>query len=260
MPSFALITLVNDRAQFEACQASLRAQVATFPEWLAIEPNDRGWNAAQGLNHGIDSLEVDWVICVHQDVLLPPGFWTRLTAELAALPADVALAGIVGCERGGAFRGHIVDPNGHCYWGPVPCDVLTLDEVLIAVRRSSGLRFCPDVPGFHCYGAELCFQAAARGLRSRVIDTPVVHLSTGRLDDSYDRASQWLLARWGESFGHVLPMPTLLVKDDDRASWWRRLKVRWRRRRDRLRRNENSCGGAPCAVRAYAAEQGRVSV
>lgn len=249
MPSFALVTLVNDRAQFDACQASLRAEGGPFPEWLMVEPNRHGWNAAQGLNHGIEQLDADWIVCLHQDVLFPKGFWARFTAAIAALPADVAVAGLVGCERNGRFHGHIYDPNGHCYWPGLPHEVAAVDEVVIAVRRAAGLRFCADVPGFHCYGADLCFEADRKGLRVMAIDAPVVHLSTGKLDPSYDRASQWLLDKWGPRYGHALPMPTIVVKDRGKASWFRRLALRWRRRQDRLARNANRCQDPVCAVR-----------
>ncbi len=253
MSTVAFLSLVNDRAQFDACQASLRAIAQPFPEWLAVEPNKNGWNAAQGLNHGLDRLRADWIVCVHQDVLFPTDFWQRLTTQLAGLPADVALAGLVGCERSGRFRGHIVDPNGHCYWGPLPRPVLTLDEVLIAVRTSSGLRFSEQVPGFHCYGADLCCEAEARGLRTMVIDAPLLHLSTGKIDPAYERASQWLMAKWGARHGHVLPTPALLLQDEARAGWMKRLLQRLHRRRDRLRRNRNVCADAACAVRELAA-------
>jgi hypothetical protein len=249
VPTLAFLTLVNDRAQFEACQASLRQDAGSLPEWLAVEPNKNGWNAAQGLNHGLDRLDAEWIVCVHQDVLFPPGFLARLGAALAGLDAGVALAGLVGCERSGRYRGHIVDPNGHCYWPSLPHDVLTLDEVLIAVRKSSGLRFCEDVPGFHCYGADLCFEADARGLRTVAIDAPLLHLSTGRVDDSYHRAADWLLAKWGERQGHILPMPAVLVKDDRRSSWWRRFLLRLRQRGDRRSRNLNACRDVDCAAR-----------
>ena len=246
MSTLAFVTLVNDRAQFAACQASLRAASGALPEWLAVEPNAKGWNAAQGLNHGIEAVQGDWVVCVHQDVLFPPGYLARLQSALDALPADAAVAGIVGCERNGRFRGHIVDPNGHCFWPGLPRGVLALDEVLLAVRVASGLRFDPQVPGFHCYGADLCFEADRRGLLAMAIDAPLVHLSTGKLDANYDRASQWLMEKWGARYGHVLPMPTLLLQDEARASWFRRLGIRWRRRQGRLSRNETPCAGSPC--------------
>lgn len=249
MSSIAFVTLVNDRAQFEACQASLRAQAEPFPAWLMVEPNKQGWNAAQGLNHGIEQLSAEWIVCIHQDVLFPAGFWARFGEQLQKLPADVAVAGIVGCERSGRFRGHIVDPNGHCYWPSLPCDVLAVDEVMLAVRKTSGLRFDHEMPGFHCYGADLCFEADRAGLRVVAIDAPLVHLSTGKLDASYERASQRLLAKWGERYGHVLPMPTIVVQHNERASWLRRLVTRWRRRRDRLMRNTNACPDPACSAR-----------
>ena len=132
---------------------------------------------------------------------------------------------------------------------PMPHDVLTVDEVLIALRKTSALRYDEAVPGFHCYGADLCFQAHERGLRVVAIDAPLVHLSTGKIDVNYERASEWLLARWGERHAHLLPMPAATLKDPGRASWLRRVLCWWRQRRDRLARNENDCGDPRCAVR-----------
>ena len=248
MNRYALVSLVNDTAQFEGCQESLRRIADPFPEWLKVEPNKNGWNAAQGLNHGIDQLNAEWIICLHQDVLFPDDFWQRLTSSLDALDDDVALAGLVGCERSGRFRGHIVDPNGHCYWPKLPTAVLALDEVLIAVRKSSGLRFTEEVPGFHCYGADLCFEAERRGLRTFAIDAPLVHLSTGKLDENYERASQWLMAKWGERYGYMLPMPALLLQDKKKAGMVHRFFHRWRRRGDRLSRNRNACPDRDCSA------------
>jgi hypothetical protein len=248
VPTIAFLTLVNDRAQFAACQESLRRQAEPMPPWLAVEPNARGWNAAQGLNWGLEQQDAEWIVCVHQDVLFPDGWWARFQRAVAALTPDVALCGIVGCERSGRFRGHIVDPNGHCFWPSLPHAVLTLDEVLIAVRKASGLRFCADAPGFHCYGADLCYEADARGLRTMAVDAPLRHLSTGKLDAAYERASRWLLAKWGPRHGHVLAMPTIIVQDEARAGWLRRFLFRWHRRRDRLARNRSACGDPGCAA------------
>ncbi|HEB53448.1 MAG TPA: glycosyltransferase [bacterium] len=249
MTRVALCSLVNDDEQFARCQASLRRVAQPFPEWLKVEPNRNGWNAARGLNHGLGELDADWVVCVHQDVLFPEGFWARLTGALAALPTEVALAGIVGCEASGAYRGHVFDPNGHCYWPSLPADVAALDEVLIAVRRASGLRFDERVPGFHCYGADICYQARQRGLRVVAIDAPLVHLSTGSLDEHYQQASRWLMERWGAEFGYVLATPAQLLRDDPRAGFLHRLLHRWRRRGARRSRNRNPCREQPCPAR-----------
>ena len=48
--------------------------------------------------------------------------------------------------------------------GPdLPARVATLDELLLVVRRDTPLRFDPAL-GFHLYGADICLQAAERGL------------------------------------------------------------------------------------------------
>ena len=48
--------------------------------------------------------------------------------------------------------------------GPeLPPQVATLDELLLIVRRDSGLRFDPEL-GFHLYGADICLQASEQGL------------------------------------------------------------------------------------------------
>ena len=110
------------------------------------------------------------------------------------------------------------------------------------MRRASALAFDEDVPGFHCYGADLCLRAAARGWRVLAVDAPVRHLSTGRLDASFDRSADWLLSRWGSAHGHVLPTPAALIADPVRASLARLLLIRWRRRRDRHIRHRVPAG------------------
>ena len=111
MSTFAFLSLVNDRAQFADCQASLRAIAEPMPEWLMVEPNQHGWNAAQGLNHGLERLTADWIVCIHQDVQFPPPFWRQLTTSLQSLPHDVAVAGIVGCEANGTYSGGAISPG-----------------------------------------------------------------------------------------------------------------------------------------------------
>lgn len=253
MQSVAFVSLVNKPEQFAASQASLRTQAQPFPQWIMVEPNARGWNAAQGLNWGIDQVDAEWVVCVHQDVFYPQGWWPRFLAELQRVPDDTAILGLVGTEKGGRLRGHIIDPNGHCYWPALPHEVLIVDELLLAVRKRTGLRFDPATPGFHCYGADICLQAATRGLRSFAIDAPTLHVSTGVVDAAYERAARWLLDKWGSQYGHVLPTPTMVLQDDAKAGFFLKLKHRWVRRQDRLARNRD-CPDPQCERAARAAK------
>ena len=56
-----------------------------------------------------------------------------------------------------------------------PTCVQTLDEIVLIVRKSSGLRFDEALGGYHFYGADICMQASERGMRSYAIPAFCVH-------------------------------------------------------------------------------------
>lgn len=242
-PMITFATLINDDGQFARCRASL-GESAQDARWIQVRPNSLGWNAAQGLNYALERAETPWVVCTHQDVRFPRGWRDHILRELAAVPADVAIVGIVGNLAGGDVRGHILDPNGHCYWGPLPARVLILDEVVMILRREANLRFDEDLPGFHLYGADLCLQANSRSLGALVVDAPVRHLSTGTIDNEFRAAQEWLLSKWGNSFGYVLPTPAVVLVDPLKRRLLRWALLRWRRRRDYFNRNDHDRSGS----------------
>jgi hypothetical protein len=246
-PTLSVITLVNDAEAYAISRATLAAQHDPGDlEWLPIEADARGWSAAQGLNAGLEGCHAEWAACAHQDVLFPKGWWRGASARIRELPPTVGVVALVGLDRGGAFRGHVLDPHGHCRWGPLPSPVLSLDEHVILIRTATGLRFDPAAPGFHCYGTDLALQAEHEGVGVFAIDAPVVHLSGGRKDARFDSAARWLFAKWRPSCGGVLPTPSTLLWDRSPRSILRWLCAKVARRRSRSRRH---AGPAPIGER-----------
>jgi hypothetical protein len=135
-------------------------------------------SAADGLNIGIARSETEWVVSVHQDVWLPAG-WDRCVVEQLNEAerrfGPIGVAGVYGVgeviapsdptQPPGAERiGWVRDRGRMLRDGPgLPAQVATLDELLLIVRRDSGMRFDPAL-GFHLYGADICLQARERGL------------------------------------------------------------------------------------------------
>jgi len=238
MSELTFLTLVNDQRLYEQSCRSLQDGSEEELRFVQVEPNRHGWNASMGLNRGLESCNTRWVVCAHQDVVFPRSWAKRMAMLVRALPEEVAVVGLVGTRADGRFRGHIVDPNGHCFWGPLPAEVLVLDESVLVVRRDLGIRFDERVPGFHCYGADFCLQVRALGRKALAVDAAVRHLSTGRLDEAYQASASWLLNRWGEGYGYVIPTPAANIQDPARSSPLRRLLYRWRRRQARLARNQ----------------------
>ena len=157
-------------------------------QWLFVENRgNRAYTSIARLYADAASrAEHDLRFHVHQDVLFPPDWEDRLFTALADLASRDPQWGVIGAagrapETGDGSEppniGHWSDP--HRYHKPpktgLPAEVQVLDELWLGFRASRGLAFDPEHPGFHCYGALLCLAARDAGMRSYVIDAPVVH-------------------------------------------------------------------------------------
>jgi hypothetical protein len=109
----------------------------------------------------------------------------------------------------GAERiGWVIDRGRELRDGPeLPASVATLDELLLVIRRDSGLRFDPEL-GFHLYGADICLQAHERGLAVVVLAALCHHnsKSVGLPPEFFESAK--VLAH---KLSHRLPIATSCV-------------------------------------------------
>lgn len=158
-------------------------------QWLLVENGgNRAYTSISALySDALADAEHDLVFCVHQDVLFPPDFEVRLFRGLRELERRDPRWGVIGAAGRAPNEaaepgelppniGHWSDP--HKYHKPrvdLPAEVQILDELWLGFRRSRGIGFDRELPGFHCYGPDLCLTARAAGLRSYVLDAPVVH-------------------------------------------------------------------------------------
>jgi glycosyltransferase involved in cell wall biosynthesis len=182
-------------------------------------------NAAAGLNLGLKRAKQDWVVCAHQDVLLPEGWNLRLAAQLQEAEnrfGPIGVAGVYGV-------GEVITPllDGHPLaaerigWvgdrglllrdGPeLPARVATLDELLLVVPRDTPLRFDPDL-GSHLYGADLCLQAREKGLAVVALGALCHHNSHSvGLPEAFYRSAEVFARKWA----HRLPVATPCVVID----------------------------------------------
>jgi Glycosyltransferase like family len=173
------LSLVTSMSDSELLQCNLLASPCPDPRCrheVTLVKNCA--SAAAGLDIAIKRAEHEYVVCVHQDVYLPDG-WDRCVMqqfqEAEGRFGPVGVAGVYGVGEvieaddstqplGAARIGWVVDRGRLLRDGPeLPARVATLDELLLVVRRDSGLRFDPDL-GFHLYGADICLRARERGL------------------------------------------------------------------------------------------------
>ncbi|MHB1305955.1 MAG: glycosyltransferase [Limisphaerales bacterium] len=201
--SLGFVVAVND-------EMVLRSSLLGSPELISggfeISVQRGADSAARAYNRGIETTQSDMLVFVHQDVYLPNGWLDDVRAvigRVASMDPNWGVLGVFGVTAQGMGSGWLYSTGlGRVLGGPFPDPqvVRTLDEVLLVIRRSSGLRFDPNIPGFHMYGTDLCLQAESRGLRSYVMPCFLVHNSNGikRLPKAFWLAYLAVRRKWGE--------------------------------------------------------------
>jgi len=164
----------------------------------------------------IANAHADIIVFAHQDVYFPEGWFSQLKLvcqKLNSVDPCWAVAGLCGITIEGDFVSHLWDAGlAAVCGGPFgePRMVASLDEVVLIVRRASGTSFDPALPSFHLYGTDIVLEAQRAGLRSYVIDLPVIHNSKAivRLDPTYVAAYRFMVRKWRA----LLPWPTVIVR------------------------------------------------
>ena len=137
-------------------------------------------SASKAYNDAIEKSQNDLIVFAHQDMILPNLWLDDLEKALAHLEKNDPNWGVLGCygetlQSGG--RGYIYTSGRGILGTPFehPTPVNTLDETVLILKRSSGLRFDNTLPSFHMYGVDICMAAAKRGMRSYAISAFCIH-------------------------------------------------------------------------------------
>lgn len=173
---FSIVVASNDQTVLE--QNLLRS-----PDLSGIDLQVlTGYSSAPlALNHGIERALEDVVICIHQDVYLPKGWLADLERRIAAIEkidSSWGVLGVYGVDRKGHRHGHLycVGNNkilGSAFDGGKP--VQTLDEVVLIIRKRTGLRFDTTAPGFHLYGTDIAMRGNKRGCKAYAVAAFCIH-------------------------------------------------------------------------------------
>jgi hypothetical protein len=171
-------------------------------------------SASAAYNDAIDKSQNDLIVFCHQDVLFPKAWLSQLHVALSSLTASDPRWGVLGCygetlhDNG---RGHVYSPGRGILGRPAePAPVQTLDEIVLILRKSSGLRFDDRLPHYHFYGADICMEAASRGMRSYAISAFCIHNSQFNLvlPKEFYECYRYIKHKWRRS----LPIQTTCVR------------------------------------------------
>jgi hypothetical protein len=137
-------------------------------------------SASKAYNDAIDRAANDLIVFCHQDIVLPVVWLSQLNHALDQLEAGEVNWGVLGSygkTQDGHGWGHVYSSGRDIIGEPLqrPIEIQTLDEIVLVLRKSSGLRFDESLPHFHFYGADICLRAAQRGMKSYVVSAFCIH-------------------------------------------------------------------------------------
>ena len=172
------VLAVNNRAILE--NNFLASPCLRLPHPHEILLQEGYSSASKAYNAAIDRSSNDLIVFVHQDIILLESWLSQFEEALALLEECDPNWGVLGCggtAQNGQGCGHLYSSGlgvlGKPFEGPTT--VRVLDEIVLILRKSSGLRFDDSLPHFHLYGTDICLRAEAAHKKNYVIPAFCVH-------------------------------------------------------------------------------------
>jgi hypothetical protein len=175
---FTFVVAVNTTDVFETNFLSSECLRGPHPHEIIVQ---KGFgSASKGHNDALDRSRNDLVIFVHQDVILPALWIDQLEKSLDDLEAADPQWGVLGCygvSRDGQGFGYVYSSGLGIIGQPFehPVEIQSLDEIVLILRKSSGLRFDDNLPHFHLYGTDICRRAEQLRRKSYAISCFCIH-------------------------------------------------------------------------------------
>lgn len=187
-------------------------------------------SASIGYNRAIDTTDEPILVFAHHDVFLPAGWDILLEARIAQIEAsdpDWAVLGAFGLGQDGTGWGPVWSSSvgqiiGRVPQSPIPST--SLDELLIVLRRASGVRFDDSMPGWHFYGTDIAQTAIAQGKGVYAGAVPCIHNDAfhSELGEDFDLCYRYMQTKWRP----LLPIATPVTNLTKNGYW------RFKQRRD----------------------------
>ena len=223
MLNWSLISAVNNEEILKSCL--LNSPDVRFASEVILQTGYT--SAAAAYNAAIQKAKTDLLVFVHQDVYLPEGWMVAVQNAMEIVSStdpDWGVFGVWGPRPSGEEAGFVYDGAwrrvlGNQFKGGLEVD--SLDEVVLILRKSGGLQFDPQIPGYHMYGADICQEAKKQGRKCYAIAAFCIHNTSqyGMLPWQFWKAYLAMRRKWKDQ----LPIKTTCTE----ISRWCWPMIRW---------------------------------
>lgn len=210
--------MVNDLKRFGVILGN--SEIEGIPCYTILTPK----SASKGLNKLLEIIEskgAEIGILTHQDMYYRKEWLGKVQTQIALLPENWVIAGLVGKDEKGELCGHFHDMSTPLWIRsdhefPIECSCI--DECTIIVNMKSGFRFDENLLGFDLYGTYAPLRAREMGGTAWIIDAWAEHYC-GRFhrgwepDDRFKAMWKWIYDRFP---GQKLSSTILMEKMEER--------------------------------------------
>jgi len=216
-------------------------------------------SAGEAYNDAIDKSVNDLIVFCHQDMFFPEPWISQLLESCEWLEHKDPNWGVLGCSGITGERrmyGYVYSSGLGIVGKPSdPAEIQTLDEIVIVLRKSSGLRFDERLPHFHFYGTDICLRAAAQGMKSYAISAFCVHntYQNFNLTSEFYESCEYIRKTWK----HSLPIQTtcISITRSNLPVYFRRLRQAYVKH---IRRKEHEVTRADDVKQVFEEVSGRI--
>jgi len=210
-PSISIVVACNDRS---VLKENLYRSVLALSGSIEIDMREGYPSASLAYNEGLSNTTAEFIVFAHQDVYLPKNWGPCLLDEIEKIEAEDknwAVLGIVGVSLSNIIVGKSWSTGLGREVGKIikrPQSTTSIDELVIIMRRESGLLFDINLPGYHLYGTDIIQTAISRGYGSYVINNPVIHNSLPiiRLGKDFRASYKYMQKKWHKNLPIVTPV------------------------------------------------------
>jgi hypothetical protein len=158
--------------------------------FIPIYNTNNIYNATIAGNIAIECSKDRYLMFVHQDVIMSQNTSDVLYDAIVNKDDDCVIMGSAGIklksdenvlgrwcnlDKDSEF-GLVRSSDGTIIWGDKNEGyVQSLDEMMLVIDRSSGIRFDPTIHGYHMYGLDICLQARSAGYNVSAHCMDIVH-------------------------------------------------------------------------------------
>jgi GT2 family glycosyltransferase len=199
---FSILICATDKKQVKVLLESIKSREEY--EFIFVNNRSNYFWSSEALNQLTRVSEGEIMFWMHQDVTFDAYEpFATITDIVTKLGGEFGILGPAGIQVGGKGSIRGVDFSSLKYtFDFLRCQ--TLDEFCLIGNRKNKMMFGEYLDHFHFYGADICMQAADKGLSNYVIKLPITHHSGGDTNlkkrggyEAYLKQGRKFYKKWG---------------------------------------------------------------